>query len=312
VTLVVLGPQRRPSLRPVMRSLDVAGPVAVVNAGWRDREEQDGELLDLLDGRGVNLALHARYLDVLDTVPGLPDWAAARQEALDELSSVYELRLHHALAAVHALLRRRPVDRAPGDGAVVDVAVADAIRAVVALDEWHVTSVREVRATFAGRLAELDHRALDRQCEQVAGLLAPAEVLVVAGGHVGVLLDCLRMFGVHPVDRAVVAWSAGAMALADLVVLFHDFAPQGQGHPEVHDVGLGVLRGVVPLPHARRRLRLDDHARMAVLAARLAPARCLVLDDGVRLALGPRGELPPGARIVDRDGQLATVGRDAA
>ena len=37
---------------------------------------------------------------------------------------------------------------------------------------------------------------------------------------------------------------------------------------------------------------------MAVLAARAAPARCVVLDDGVRLDLGPAAALPAGARVV--------------
>jgi hypothetical protein len=127
-----------------------------------------------------------------------------------------------------------------------------------------------------------------------------------------VLLDCLRLFDVRPADRVVVAWSAGAMALAERVVLFHDFAPQGDTPPEVHDVGLGVFTGVVPLPHARRRLRLDDEARSSVLARRLGPARCLVLDDGVRVDVGRDGSLPRDARVLDVDGRISTVAESAA
>jgi hypothetical protein len=44
---------------------------------------------------------------------------------------------------------------------------------------------------------------------------------------------------------------------------------------------------------------------MAELAVRTAPARCVVLDDGVRLDLGPAGELPADARVVRPDGKLA-------
>ena len=50
---------------------------------------------------------------------------------------------------------------------------------------------------------------------------------------------------------------------------------------------------MVPLPHMRRRLRVDDPIRMSVLARRFAPARCVVLDDGVRVPLAPDGGLPP-------------------
>ena len=50
----------------------------------------------------------------------------------------------------------------------------------------------------------------------------------------------------------------------------------------------------MPLPHARRRLRVDDPIRMSVLARRFAPARCLVLDDGTRVPLDDGRALPSG------------------
>jgi hypothetical protein len=95
------------------------------------------------------------------------------------------------------------------------------------------------------------------------------------------------------------------MALTPRVVLFHDRAAQGASLTEVFDAGLGVVPGIVVLPHARRRLLTDDHARMSVLARRFAPAPCLVLDDGVRVDLGPGGALPPDARLVAEDGRIA-------
>ena len=58
------------------------------------------------------------------------------------------------------------------------------------------------------------------------------------------------------------------------------------------------------LPHARRRLPLEDPVRLGALARRFAPARCVVLDDGVRLELGAAGELPADARVIGPDGRL--------
>jgi hypothetical protein len=141
----------------------------------------------------------------------------------------------------------------------------------------------------------------------VAERVAAAAALTVAGGHVGVLGHVLRLFGVGR-PPTVVAWSAGAMALTDRVLLYHDRTANGPSHAEFSDVGLGWIPGAVLLPHARRRLRVDDPARMAELAVRAAPARCVVLDDGVRLDLGPDGALPPGALVVQPDG---TLGRAA-
>jgi len=94
------------------------------------------------------------------------------------------------------------------------------------------------------------------------------------------------------------------MALTERVVLFHDRAAQGASLTEVFDAGIGVIPGLVLLPHARRRLLTDDHLRMSVLARRFAPAPCLVLDDGVRVDVGPDGALPPEARVLGADGRI--------
>ena len=144
--------------------------------------------------------------------------------------------------------------------------------------------------------------------EALRRILQQSAALVVAGGHVGVLVQLLHLFHVAPhLPPTVVAWSAGAMALTDRVVLFHDLAAQGAAHDEVYDEGLGLVPAAVLLPHARRRLRTDDPLRMAVLARRFAPARCVVLDDGVRLDLAADGSLPAGARVVRSDGSLEAL-----
>ena len=131
--------------------------------------------------------------------------------------------------------------------------------------------------------------------------------LVVAGGHVGVLADVLHLFNVAASLRApVIAWSAGAMALTERIVLFGDRAAHGPGHPEIHGSGLSVLRGVVPLPHARARLLLDDTPRMSVFARRFAPARCVLLENGTRIDTGSDGAWPPGMRVLAPDGHVTT------
>jgi hypothetical protein len=120
------------------------------------------------------------------------------------------------------------------------------------------------------------------------------------------LIRVLHLFHVAPhVPARLVAWSAGAMALTRRVVLFHDRAAQGASLTEVFDAGIGVVPDLVLLPHARRRLVTDDVLRMAGLARRFAPDSCLVLDDGVRVDLGPDGALPSDARVVGANGLIA-------
>jgi hypothetical protein len=117
---------------------------------------------------------------------------------------------------------------------------------------------------------------------------------------VGVLAEVLHLFNVAAAlnGAPVIAWSAGAMALTDRIVLFHDRAPQGPGHAEVYGSGLSLLRDVVLLPHARARLLLDDAPRMAVFARRFAPARCVPLEAGTRIDVD-NGRWPADVRTIE-------------
>jgi len=299
-SITLLGPQRRPTLDRVLSSLGVGGPVAVVNSGWRERESDDAEILALAGGGAVNLRLFARWMDVLRADP---EYAAAEREhrlVLDELQQLYQVRLDHALQAVAAV-----VARAGGHAHIQAMATDDALEAVRLLDATHLERVRELHGVFYGTWRLEDRGTIAAHREEIRGLLSAAECLVVAGGHVGDLLRVLHLFHVSPhVPPRVVAWSAGAMALTPRVVLFHDRAAQGASLTEVLDAGIGVIPGLVLLPHARRRLLTDDHDRMSVLARRFAPATCLVLDDGVRVDLGPGGALPSDARVLGNDGRI--------
>jgi hypothetical protein len=301
--VTVLGPQRRPTVDRVLASLDVDGPIAVVTAGWQERESDDAELIALTGGRGRNLRLRARWLEVLQA-----DGEYARAERdhralLDDLQQLYLLRLDHALQAVYAMAQR------PGGyPRTRQMAVEDALAAVRLLDTAHLARVRELHDEFYAQWRVEDREAVARHRAEVAELLTGTDCLLVAGGNVGDLLHVLHLFHVaaHLPPR-IVAWSAGAMALTARVVLFGDRAAQGPAHSEVYEEGLGLIEGLVLLPHARRRLRTEDLGRMSVLARRFAPASCLVLDDGVRVDLDAGGGLPPDAQVVDADGRIGRV-----
>ena len=293
----VLGPQRRPTLGPVVGALDLAAPVATVTAGWAEREPDDAELDALLGGRSTNLRLHARWQDVLARDPAYADAERQYRAALREHRALYQLRLDAALRGL------REVTRYDGDDAVRSAARTDAEAVVRLVDEQHLARVREARASFEDTWRPGERDAVAEHRSAVSHVAGSASALVVTGGNVEVLLHVLRLFAV-PAPPAVIAWSAGAMALTERVLLFHDRTPYSPSDAEFLDSGVGWLRGCVLLPHARRRLRTDDPVRMAELAARAAPARCVVLDDGVRLDLGSHGELPPDARVVAGDGHI--------
>lgn len=276
MTITVLGPQRRPTIRPI------AGDAATVTAGWREREADDAELDGLLGGGTVNLHLHDRWLHVLESDPELATAELNHRAVLDELQELYAVQVGYAEQAAAAIRRSstRPRTRT--------AVLADAEAALRLLDERHLDRVTEARADFdaAWRPAEREPVASHRAA--VTETLSRVSTLVLTGGHVGVLLHVLRLFAVTP-PADVLAWSAGAMALTDRVVLFTD------GQAEAYAPGLGLIKDTVLLPHARHRLPVDDPARLGALARRFAPARCVVLDDGGTLAT---------SRAIDPDGRL--------
>jgi hypothetical protein len=306
VRVILLGPQRRPTLDVVVRSLGLSGPVATVTAGWQEREPDDAELSRVLGGRDVNLGLYRRWLDVQDRDPDYTAGAGRLDGILTELQDLYLLRLDHALRAVYALQRRAASER--GDR-LRSGAVSEALAAVRELDAAHLRRVNETRLEFFGRLRPHDRPVIAEHRTAVSAVLADAAALVIAGGHVGVLAEVLHLFNVAAAlnGAPVIAWSAGAMALTDRIVLFHDRAPQGPGHPEVYGSGLSVVRDVVLLPHARARLLLGDTARMAIFARRFAPARCVLLEAGTRVEAGRDGAWPAGVRVLGEDGHVTAL-----
>jgi len=302
VRVTLLGPQRRPTLDSVAAALRLDGPFATVTAGWQEREPDDAELSRQLGDRDVNLQLYRRWLDV--TERDLVYAAGQRKlaEVLDELQELYLLRLDHELQAVYA------IQRGSGSGRVRAEIMAEAVATVRDLDAAHLHRVDEARGEFFEVLRPHDRPVIAEHRAEVARVLGEAGALVVAGGHVGVLAGVLHVFNIAAALRSpVIAWSAGAMALSERIVLFHDRSAHGPGHPEVYGSGLSVVRGVVPLPHARARLLLDDHPRMAVFARRFVPDRCLLLDNGTRIDTDGDGSWPPGLRVLAEDGRVTTL-----
>ena len=296
--LILLGPQRlRPTLTTAMAELASADRVAAVTAGWQDREGEDDELREHLGRRVVNLELYHRAEELFADDPKLFAGHRERQDGLREAQRIYRRRLRHAMAAARELLAL------DGDSALLAQARRDAIGAVRDLDARHLETVRQIHRRFRSQLRPDRRAGLRRHKAEISRLLATCDALAIAGGHVAVLLNRLRLFDILylAAQRPILAWSAGAMALAERVVVFHDSPPQGAGDTEVLETGLGRLRGLLPFPHARRRLRLQDPLRVALLARRFAPATCIALDEGDHLICGAAGwtAVTPARRMCE-------------
>jgi hypothetical protein len=301
-TVVLLGPQtREPILQDVLAELGIDGRIAIVTAGWQEREDETLRLSDHLGGRADFLELHRRSDDAFHHDAELADLHRERQDRLQELQSLYNVRLDRAAEAVLDLAERT------GTEELVAAARRDAMETVRRIDTGHLEKIRATRDEFDERLRFADRPSLRKHRREVAAIVEGADGLAIAGGHVAVLLNRLRMFGVADVcgSKPVVGWSAGAMVLCERIVVYHDTPPQGPGNAEVLEEGLGFGRGVIALPHARSRLRLDDSRRVTRFAERWTPDRCVALDEGARLTLTPDGwSASPGTCTLEAAGTV--------
>ncbi|MCU0697855.1 MAG: hypothetical protein MUC96_15120 [Myxococcaceae bacterium] len=281
-TAVLLGAQRfQPTLAAAVRETGVKGRIALVTAGWQEREDEDEELVQHLDGNTINLMLYKRGEQLFREDREFALAHKERQNLLRSLQDVYRLRLERALDAEAVVRLSKQPESIRHE---VEQACIDAIRD---LDAWHLYQCAKVRAEFNEKWKPLQRPAIARHRGDLIESLSDCGAIAIAGGHVAVLVNRLLLFGLESLigARTVFAWSAGAMAVSQRVVLFHDDPPQGQGASEVLDAGLGLVPNVVVFPEPETRLKLDDGVHVGLIARRFAPSRCIALPARASVVL---------------------------
>lgn len=281
--IVLLGAQRfDPTLGEAMEEHRIKGKVATITAGWQEREDDDEDLREHCQGRAENLKLHARAENIFAGDPVFNSAHRERQALLRHRQDFYRIRLEHALDAERVVKSRK----APAS--ILEDEATASILDICALDTMHLERCARDRKTFEDRWQPKDRPAVARVRAEIASIVDDCEAIAIAGGHVASLLNRLSLFGIEDMidGKVIFAWCAGAMALADRVVLFHDSPPQGPGATEVLDAGLGIARGIIVLPQPEMRLRLDDQARVELMARRFAPATCVALPARSRVTWG--------------------------
>lgn len=279
---ILLGPQSPESnLRQAIDAVKVNGPIVSITAGWRDSE---GEIDDLQADAGMpveDLRIYRRAEDIFAREQGLRELQRERQDKLLELQALYRIRLTPSMTAARKLMRMT------GQADLLRHEQHAAISQVRALDRHHIRRIAAIHSDFDRRRATLDIPFATAQRNEVQEQVAGAGLILIAGGHVAVLLNRIRLFRLRDLllQKPVIAWSAGAMVLCERIVLFHDDAPQGKRDAEVLDAGLGIVNNLIPLPHAKTRLDWSSRTRMAVFSRRFAPAMCCTLDCGSMIQL---------------------------
>ena len=93
--VVLLGPQPPDSdqVGRMLAELGVTRPVALVTAGWQERELEDEALASTFGVASVNLRLHARSEELFTADAELATAYKARQERLRHMQGFYRMRL---------------------------------------------------------------------------------------------------------------------------------------------------------------------------------------------------------------------------
>jgi peptidase E len=301
VMQILLGPQSpTPNLRQAIEIVNKDGPIVVITAGWRDSEGEIDELREITGHPLEDLMLYQRAEEVFASEPALHELHRERQKKLTELQRLYRIRLTPTIAAARKLMKTR------AEADLLHIEQRAAIAQLRALDSHHLRRIRGIHQTFNLRRAELEVPQALVQRDKVHQLVEKAGVVVIAGGHVAVLLNRIRLFGLDRLlaEKTVIAWSAGAMAMTERIVLFHHSAPHGKRDSELLDAGLGIVRRRVLLPHAATRLDWRNRRRMALFSRRFSPASCCTLDNDSMIHMDNEQLIASkGSSIVTRTGR---------
>ena len=277
-SLVLLGSQRRlPLVAETVSQLGFESACAIT-AGWQERSDEVKELERDLRIPILRLDLYRRTEKVFEEDTEFFDAYRKRQNKLRAQQKVYRVRLDFLMQQCLA------VWNLPAGTPGLEAERNHALEMVRELDRHHLSTVDSIHCEFEHQNRPLARAAIRRHRQELKAVLASTQGVLVAGGHVAILLNRLRLFGLKSLisGHPIVAWAGGAMVLGERLILFHDNPPQGPGFAEILEAGLGLYSSAQAFPDSTRRLRLEDPNRLDILSRRLHPKRCLLLDPGSR------------------------------
>lgn len=298
---ILLGPQRtHPVIQHEIAALTESDEtVAVISAGWQEAENDLDDLRKVVQRPLSDLLLYQRTESLTAAAPELAAAHRQRQDTLRQLQRLYRLRLGHLMQAA--------VDIFEVGSELAPLDQRHAVTQLRALDRHHLQRLAAAHGRYLEAEASYQGSVLDDLRAALREQLDGVRCVLITGGNVGVLASRLRLLGLKPMlaDKHVVAWSAGAMAMCERIVLYHDRAPQGQRDAEIFDEGLGLTPGLVVLPNARRRLDTTQSTRLGLMSRRFGSRRVVTLDAGQVVRFdGDQLTSADNVRRLTRDGVL--------
>ena len=303
---LLLGPQRPThNLSEAIAQAGLPeGQIATISAGWQEAENDIDDLREIVGRPLADLRLYARADEVFSADADLARRYRSRQDHLKEQQSLYRQRLKHLAIAA------RQTIRAEGEPEMIAAEQRHAIAQLRALDRYHLHRTESGHKPFEEAFNTDRSELLARHYREINEIIDDSSAVMITGGNIMVLLNRMRLFGVKRLleKKHLVAWSAGAMVLAERIVLFHDRTPQGRRDAEVFGAGCGLIHGGIFLPDAAHRLRESERSRIELMSRRFSPDECITLDNGTALEFADGTMLKTGtARRFTNDGRIVRL-----
>ncbi|MDP1560769.1 MAG: hypothetical protein Q8M16_05175 [Pirellulaceae bacterium] len=284
--LVLLGQQREvPRLNSVLERLKVDGPVGLVSAGWEEDEDDDQWVRDAIDAPVINSQLYSLADQLFQQDPQVIELLRERQDRLREFREINELQTEHLCVVARELWQRLDVHA----GALGPL--QQTIGQLQAVDQSYLEAVTTIIVEYEQRIAPKERPSILEYRRQVLERLQDCQALLIAGGHVGVLLNRLNLCRLlQNIQRPIVAWSGGAMALGERVYFYDQFLPHTKREVELSRRGMSLFTGAQVFPRANQRLQLHDQRELGLLARRMT-SQCLLLNERSEINWSASGEL---------------------
>lgn len=298
--LVLLGQQREvPRLNSVLERLNVDGPVGLVSAGWEEDEDDDQWVRDAIDAPVINSQLYSLADQLFQQDPQVIELLRERQDRLRELREINELQTEHLCVVARELWQR--LDAHAGALGPLQQTIGQ----LKAVDQSYLEAVTTIIVEYEQRIAPKERPSILEYRRQVLERLHECQAVLIAGGHVGVLLNRLNLCRLlQNIQLPIVAWSGGAMALGERVYFYDQFLPHAKREVELSRRGMSLFTGAQVFPRANQRLQLHDQRELGLLARRMT-GQCLLLNERSEITWSSSGEMhAANVLCVDDLGQI--------
>jgi hypothetical protein len=269
----------------------------LVSAGWEEDEEDDQWVRDALDVPVVNSHLYGLADRLFQDDPEVLRLLRERQDRLRDLREINAWQTENLFALARELWQRIE------ENAAAVGPFHQTMAHLREVDRTYLRSVSTVIKEYDQRIAPQVRPSLQAYRSAVLQRLDGCQALLIAGGHVGVLLNRLNLCRLlRHVSLPIIAWSGGAMALGERVFFYDHFIPHAKKEVELSRQGLRMYVGLQVFPRAEERLNLQDHNELALLARRIE-APCLLLESNSEIRWNSDGTLQTvNVRVADANG----------